>query len=187
MSSSIQERIVIIGGGIIGCTSAYYLTRHPRFATSNTHITLLEASTIAAGASGKAGGLVAKWAYPPELTAVSFEEHKRLAAEHDGRERWGWREVACGQWEGCAHVDSSGDGENDDAGLYSRSKVRAATGLPDDLDWIDETLTDAYKSMAGPGETAQVHPYEFTTSMLALARDIAGERLEVIERYLGLN
>ncbi|KAF8516052.1 FAD dependent oxidoreductase [Gautieria morchelliformis] len=179
-----ERRIVIVGGGIIGCTSAYYLTRHPFFPASNHHITLLEASTIAGGASGKAAGLVANWAYPHELTEVSFEEHKKLAVRHAGKERWGWREVTCGQWEGRPVNDSAGGKSRPgNAGLHSHSHSQSpgATGLPDDLDWVDQALTDAYASMAGPGATAQVHPYEFTTSMLALAREVAGERLEIIE------
>jgi glycine/D-amino acid oxidase-like deaminating enzyme len=66
-----SNNIVIIGGGIIGCTTAYYLTRHPAF-TPETTVTILEASKVgvAQGASGKAGGLVAKWAYPRELVDV---------------------------------------------------------------------------------------------------------------------
>ncbi|KAF8574039.1 FAD dependent oxidoreductase [Ramaria rubella] len=180
---SLQEhRIVIIGGGIIGCTSAYYLTHHPRFLTSNTHITLLEASTIAAGASGKAGGLVADWAYPRELTEISFKEHRRLAELHGGDERWSWREVACGHWEGRTRSPTATEGNSlGGGGLHGRIKAGGVGQLPEDLDWIDEGLTDAYESMARPGETAQVHPYEFTTSMLALSREVAGERLEVIE------
>ena len=157
-------------------------------------VTLLEASTIAAGASGKAGGLVADWAYPRELTKVSFAEHKKLARKHGGEGRWGWREVECGQWEGRARPSGGKDGTSarlgsgaDADGLHGHSlegnprSVTGRAGLPGDLDWIDEALTDAYGAMAGPGETAQVHPYEFTTSMLSLAREEAGERLEVVE------
>ena len=101
MSSDVKN-IIIIGGGIIGCTTAFYLASHPRFASSSAKITLIEASKVgvAQGASGKAGGLVAKWAYPKELVNVSFAEHVRLAKEHDGEKRWGWRMVNCGSWEG---------------------------------------------------------------------------------------
>jgi glycine/D-amino acid oxidase-like deaminating enzyme len=77
MSSNIQEprNIVIIGGGIIGCTTAYYISRHPSF-SSSTSVTILEASAhgAAQGASGKAGGLVSKNAYPEELVRISFQE-----------------------------------------------------------------------------------------------------------------
>ena len=53
------RQIVIIGGGIIGASTAYYLTRHPSFDSARDSITVLEGSSIAAGASGKAGGLLA--------------------------------------------------------------------------------------------------------------------------------
>lgn len=181
MTTSFRERrIVIIGGGIIGCTTAYYLTRHPVFSRTDVHITLLEASTIAAGASGKAGGLVAKWAYPRELSLISFSEHERLANLHDGTNKWGWRKVACGQWEGRARQKLSGHSGNTKGGLHARVKTRS-TSMPADLDWVDEELTDAYKPLAASGETAQVHPYEFTTSMIKLAQMYAPEKLEVIE------
>jgi glycine/D-amino acid oxidase-like deaminating enzyme len=42
--------------------------------------------------------------------------------------------------------------------------------LPEDLLWVEENLTNSYSPMAGYGETAQVHPYLFTTSMLELAK-----------------
>lgn len=73
-----SRNIVIVGGGIIGCTTAYYISRHPLF-SSASNITILEASQhgAAQGASGKAGGLVAKWAYPRELVDVSFLEVRR--------------------------------------------------------------------------------------------------------------
>ena len=89
------QNIVVIGGGIIGCTSAYYISYHPSFSSSTTSLTILEASSIAGGASGKAGGLVAKWAYPRELVDVTFKEHERLAQKHAGAERWGWRYTNC--------------------------------------------------------------------------------------------
>ncbi|KAF7366466.1 DAO domain-containing protein [Mycena sanguinolenta] len=188
MSSDSVRNIVVVGGGIIGCTTAYYLTRHPAFVPSQVSITLLEASTrgAAQGASGKAGGLVAKWAYPKELVNVSFNEHVKLANEHNGKDRWGWRYVSTGSWEG------RGDPLPDDLdarpsnslkrekslektlGLPDGRKVgsnRKLTGLPDDLLWVKEHLTQSYSSMAPEGATAQVHPYLFTTSMLDLAKE----------------
>ena len=45
----------------MGCTTAYFLTRHPLYDPLKHKITLLEASKIAGGASGKAGGLLALW------------------------------------------------------------------------------------------------------------------------------
>jgi glycine/D-amino acid oxidase-like deaminating enzyme len=183
MSEPAKRNIVIIGGGIIGCTTAYYLTHHPSFSSSSTTVTVIEASThgAAQGASGKAGGLVAKWAYPKELVDVSFDEKVKLAKRHGGKEKWGWRYVKCGSWEGrgeiTRRVDQTnvGGAENNlkslekTAGLDGE-KDRKAKGLPADLTWVREELTDAYSPMAKDGATAQVHPYLFTTSMLELAR-----------------
>lgn len=83
------------GGGIIGATTAYYLTRDPSFNPAIHHITILEAAEIAAGASGKAGGLLGLWAYPQCLVPLSYRLHAELAAEHGGVERWGYRELKC--------------------------------------------------------------------------------------------
>lgn len=51
-----------------------------------------------------------------------------------------------------------------------RKDQEKGLGLPDDLLWVEEELTNSYSPMAGDKETAQVHPYLFTTSMWDLAR-----------------
>ncbi|KAA8572360.1 hypothetical protein EYC84_002983 [Monilinia fructicola] len=83
-----QRNIIIIGGGIIGCTSAYFLTRHPLYNPSTTKITIIEAQSIASAASGKAGGLLALWARPSSIVPLSYKLHAELAKEHDGAKRW---------------------------------------------------------------------------------------------------
>ncbi|KAJ7326286.1 FAD dependent oxidoreductase [Mycena albidolilacea] len=187
MSSDSIRNIVLVGGGIIGCSTAYYLTRHPSFVSSRVAITLIEASAhgAAQGASGKAGGLVAKWAYPKELVNVSFNEHVKLANEHGGTDRWGWRFVSTGSWEGRGELlpdelskPPSGlpreKSLEKTLGLPEGRKTssnRDLKGLPDDLLWVKENLTQSYSPMAPEGATAQVHPYLFTTSMLDLAKE----------------
>ena len=106
----------------------------------------------------------------------------KLAEELDGKNRYGWRFVSCGSWEG--RGDDSGDigtgvgqggkqkrtlGITDAA--KSRHSSRKAKGLPDDLKWVKEELTDSYSSMAPTRDTAQVHPFLFTTTMLSLAQE----------------
>lgn len=97
MSNAHNLRFASAGGGIIGCTTAYFLTRHPSYDPELHSVTLLEASSIAAGASGKAGGLLGLWAYPECLVPLSYRLHQELAAEHNGAERWGYRRVGCGK------------------------------------------------------------------------------------------
>ncbi|KAH0831264.1 FAD dependent oxidoreductase [Lanmaoa asiatica] len=183
MAQTEHRKIVIIGGGIIGCTTAYYLSRHPSYSPSTTSITVLEASThgVAQGASGKAGGLVAKWAYPRELVNISFPEHVKLANEHNGKDRWGWRFVGCGSWEGRGedlthHVGTGARRKSLEkkTELDTSSEIaslRARSGHPDDLNWVKEHLTKTYSPMSAPDGTAQVHPYLFTTSMMNLAAE----------------
>ncbi|GAP84179.1 putative FAD dependent oxidoreductase [Rosellinia necatrix] len=238
------RHIVIIGGGIIGATTAYYLTRHPSFNPQIHHITLVEATSIAAGASGKAGGLLGLWAYPSCLVPLSYRLHAELAAEHDGAARWGYRELACGQIAARVKgrdsrsraeskrrkstsskakgvnrresipIPQQGQPENaptrvgngalplgpdaqhsqrvqDQAPLQNEGKdwqklpkqdEAAATlmrqsKLPVDLDWIDSELVEEYAEMGLEGytATAQVHPYQFTTSMAELANSAGVE------------
>ncbi|KAJ5936784.1 hypothetical protein N7466_003234 [Penicillium verhagenii] len=178
-----RREIVIVGGGIIGCCSAYFLTRHPSYDPARHKITLLEASDIAGGASGKAGGLLAQWAYPDNLVGLSYPLHQQLAKEHDGKNRWGYRETNCGQvvvrGRTMAEMNKKETGDGNHESLQKRStaamsKLKAAK-IPQDLDWIEPDLLQAYESMSGPGETAQVHPYLFTTSMAKLAEEEGAE------------
>ncbi|KAI0059995.1 FAD dependent oxidoreductase [Artomyces pyxidatus] len=180
--SATPKNIVVVGGGIIGATTAFYLADHPD--VSSATITVIEASVhgAAQGASGKAGGLVAKWAYPKALTAISFPEHVKLAERFDGTKRWGWRWVGTGEWEGRgikASAQRVKPGAGPTTSLGKKGGIPAPThgvaaagqakGLPEDLTWVSDELTDTYTPMASPGDTAQVHPYLFTTSMLDLA------------------
>ncbi|QGA12607.1 hypothetical protein EYB26_000251 [Talaromyces marneffei] len=174
MASEKERNIIIIGGGIIGSCSAYYLTRHPSYDPSIHKITLLEASEIAGGASGKAGGLLALWAYPSCIVPLSYKLHAELAKEHNGKDNWGYREVNCGQ----LIVKGRVVDKQEDAGSVSLQKRDAtamgklrAAGIPADLDWLHSDGIRGYESMSGPGETAQVHPYQFTTSIAKLAEE----------------
>lgn len=80
----------ILGAGIIGTSTAYYLSKHQPPST----IHLVEVSPeLFASASGFAGGFLAKDWFSPEvaeLGALSFEEHKRLADQENGAEKWGY-------------------------------------------------------------------------------------------------
>ncbi len=178
------------GGGIIGSTTAYYLTRHPSYNPALHTIHLIEATGIASGASGKAGGLLALWAYPSSIVPLSFRLHKELAKEHDGEKRWGYRALNCGQLNikgrriGEAAAEGTGkpaelngphDVEREQVSLQKRSqdsyKAVQAAGVPDDLDWLVDSKIQSYHSMGTPENTAQVHPYQFTTSMAELAEE----------------
>lgn len=57
----------------------------------------------------------------------------------------------------------------------ARGLLKAA-GVPDDLDWVAAEGIQSYEYMGDPSTTAQVHPYQFTTSMAQLAED-AGAKI----------
>ncbi|KAF1997230.1 FAD dependent oxidoreductase [Amniculicola lignicola CBS 123094] len=181
------RNIVIIGGGIIGSTTAYYLSQHEKFDRERDSITLLEATNIAGGASGKAGGLLALWAYPKCIVPLSYSLHKELATKHGGAERWGYRGVHCGQID-CKGVLAStkpsaeSKAKGNAVSLQKRSEeaksLLRAAGVPKELDWIAAEALTSYDEMGTPSTTAQVHPYQFTTSMAALAEE-TGVKIEL--------
>jgi glycine/D-amino acid oxidase-like deaminating enzyme len=196
MAASEKKNIVIIGGGIIGSTTAYYLTRHPKYNPDLHSIHLIEGTDIAAGASGKAGGLLALWAYPSCIVPLSFKLHAELAKEHDGATRWGYRRLGCGELtargrvtkgkpsssggvkgttEETAGLHSTGGKVDGNVSLQKRTpeslKSLRRAGLPEDLDWFADECVQAYDAMGTPENTAQVHPYQFTTSMANLAAE----------------
>ncbi|KAI9700688.1 MAG: hypothetical protein M1836_002057 [Candelina mexicana] len=83
---------VILGAGIVGCSTAYFLSQSPR--TQAQHIHLVEPSPrLFASASGYAAGFLARDWFSSSVAAVgalSFDLHKELAEKHNGKERWGY-------------------------------------------------------------------------------------------------
>ena len=75
------SRVVIIGGGIIGCATAYYLTR-----AGMSDITIVERDGIASGASGYSAGILTPYSGSNDpgllaLSGASLELHAELAEE----------------------------------------------------------------------------------------------------------
>ena len=70
-------KVVILGGGLQGCASAYYLKQR-----GFEDVTIVERTSVAAAASGKGGGFLARgWGSGPTraLHEVSFDLHADLA------------------------------------------------------------------------------------------------------------
>ena len=124
---------------------------------------------------------MALWAYPNNIVPLSYRLHTELAKEHGGVDRWGFREVNCGEIsaQGRPVGDKETAGKGGDVGASVSLQKRSATaisglrkaGIPEDLDWLVPDLLKEYDSMSGPGATAQVHPYYFTTSIAKLAEE----------------
>jgi glycine/D-amino acid oxidase-like deaminating enzyme len=110
-----KTHIIIVGAGIIGVCTAYYLTKHPDFDPKTHHITIIESKRVAGGASGKAGGLLALWAFPQQIVPLSFNLHQELSDEYNGEQEWGYRRLTTVSLEGnISRLLDNDDDEDDD-------------------------------------------------------------------------
>lgn len=181
---------VIVGGGIIGLSTAYYLslTKAP---SSSGSIHIIDSSpALLTSASGYAGGFLAlDWFSPPSssLGALSFRLHRELAEQHDGPRKWGY----AGSHVYSLSVDEVGVGgsgkkiRGEDwllegtsrAGLAARSDAEEnrkehviGSGALINNDGTPAVFTPqaggTLETIAGPEECAQVEPREFCEFLL---------------------
>ena len=146
---------VILGTGIIGLSTAYYLSRlaesdPPDSTADKVEIHLVEPSPeLFASASGKAAGFLAKDWYAAAVAPLgefSFDLHRRLAEEHGGREKWGWSEsVSYSLDREDSEGEASDSDEDDDEDAEPLSEEDDGTEHPpprsrhharNDLDWL---------------------------------------------------
>lgn len=149
---SIPRDIVVVGAGIIGVSTAYYISQHPEFDRNQTSITLLDGSEVAAGASGKAGGLLAlDWHGPAtaSLASLSYGLHEGLAAKYGGADQWGYRKL-------------------DTLSVRTNAKgTKRKTKVPSEIDWLDNNTVEKVGVLGTTETTAQVHPRKFCRTLLA--------------------
>ncbi|PKI83086.1 hypothetical protein MVES1_003272 [Malassezia vespertilionis] len=159
-----ERQIVIVGGGIIGNSIAYYLSRSPNC----PRVILLESSkAVAPGASGKSGGFLAlDWhgMSTANLAALSFQLHRELALEFGGAEKWGYREV-----------------ETHQLSLDTSRKPRARPKI----DWLNGNVFTSTSPIGGGGTTAQVTPGDLTR-FLAAEAEARGVEIRVETKAVGL-
>eukprot|EP00884_Botryococcus_braunii_P008048 jgi/Botrbrau1/17244/Bobra.0015s0004.5 len=150
-STNPSESVVICGGGIIGCSIAYYLSLRGIGAT------VIERESVACAASGKAGGFLAlDWndgSPVGPLARRSFALHQHLA-DTFGAEAIGYRRVTTLQ------VAAAAKGE------------KRKRGGPD---WLDGKVVSV-RPMADESTTAQVHPGKLTRALMEAAEQ-KGARL----------
>ncbi|MBJ3774319.1 NAD(P)/FAD-dependent oxidoreductase [Acuticoccus mangrovi] len=136
-------RVVICGGGIIGAATAYYL------AARGIGATIVERTALAAAASGKSGGFLARdWCEGTPVAPLarrSFDLHAELANALGGG-RWGYRAL-----DTYAGADPGG----------------AAAGEPQ-LAWIAPQVRLEGR-IGTPATTRQVHPRRLTEALAEAA------------------
>jgi len=138
-------RVVICGGGVIGASIAYFLSRRA------AKPIVVERTGIACAASGKSGGFLARhWCDGTPLQQLarhSFDLHAELA-EHSSDD-WGYRRVTTYGGHGGATASSRGATQNPVGWVSSHVEVGQRLGSIQD--------------------TAQVHPALFTAAMMRAA------------------
>ncbi|KAK0723877.1 FAD dependent oxidoreductase [Apiosordaria backusii] len=158
-----ENNTIILGCGIIGLSTAYYLSLS---SPNPQSITLIDPTPeLFSSASGFAGGFLAKDWFSPALTplgALSFDEHARLAAENNGREKWGYTPSTCISY--IQHHDGSKQQKRGDDWLRSgTSRVNAAPAETEHDEgrrpvWLRKKDGDKVEVISEEGTTAQVDP-----------------------------
>lgn len=145
-----KKRVLVCGGGVIGVCTAYFLSK------KGAAVTLIEQSSIACAASGKAGGFLAlDWCDGgpvASLARASFDLHRSLAQELNGVESYGYRPVNTLSLSVTESINT-----NPPRGKNSR--------VPD---WIDGPAKSP-RSIGSTDTTAQVHPQLFTRRLIEKA------------------
>ncbi|MBL8674077.1 MAG: FAD-binding oxidoreductase, partial [Rhodospirillales bacterium] len=81
-----QARVVIVGGGIVGCSVAYHLTK-----LGWTDVVLIEKGRLSSGTTWHAAGLVGQLRTHPSMTRLirySTDLYARLEAETELATGW---------------------------------------------------------------------------------------------------
>ncbi|MCO5565301.1 hypothetical protein L7F22_018974 [Adiantum nelumboides] len=161
--SNDSRHIAIIGGGIIGCSTLYYLVKDGL--PANTQISLIEeAPNVAPAASGKSGGFLAlDWhgADTASLARLSFDLHRQLAESDGGEKKWGYR-----------NVETISIGFDD-------SKTR--NKCPDELKgWLNGKHVISASNMGGNGTTAQATPLPLVEHLVEQAKALGKGNVNVL-------
>jgi glycine/D-amino acid oxidase-like deaminating enzyme len=138
-------RVVICGAGVIGACTAFFLSR------LGVEVSVVERTEVAAAASGKAGGFLARdWCAGSPLDALarrSFELHAALLQELAGD--WAYQRMSA--YSGTVVADHD---------------HRAGSARPG---WLCDCVKIAGR-LGTPETTAIVHPRKFTSAIMSAAQ-----------------
>ena len=148
-------KVLICGGGVIGTSTAYFLSQR------GVEVSVVERTGLANAASGKSGGFLAlDWCDGSPLAPLarrSFDLHAELAAKLDSD--WGYRRVETLSVVSSIHQDMSRYRRLDSPGWLGADSV-------------------VYRQLGTPDSTAQLHPADFTKAMMAAATDHGATLIE---------
>ncbi|EPE05619.1 fad dependent oxidoreductase superfamily [Ophiostoma piceae UAMH 11346] len=182
---------VVVGAGIVGVSTAYYLSQNQPPVQDGVEphaIHLVETTdSLFASASGFAGGFLARdWFAPAvaEVGALSFDQHRALADKYGGRKLWGYAESTSLSYglpdEPGSDADPKKERRRGEDWLRqgtsrSTSAPTAAVegtvengGLPA---WLHRRSGDSVEVLANDGTTGQVDPLLFCQFLLKKAQE----------------
>ncbi|KAK1587920.1 hypothetical protein Q3G72_018278 [Acer saccharum] len=166
-----KKRVAVCGGGVIGVCTAYFLAK------KGAAVTLIEKSSVACAASGKAGGFLAlDWCDNGAISSLaraSFNLHRSLSDELNGPENYGYRPLTTLS---LTVTESQTTSTSTNAGSSSI--------LPS---WVDGPIKSP-RTIGSPETTAQVHPKLFTKTLLNKAVNDYGVEVVIgkVERVVGV-
>ena len=90
--ATLPSNTVILGAGIIGTSTAYYLSQSSNTPARSIHLVEATPSLFSSASGYAAGFLASDWFGPAtaSLGELSFRLHRELAEKHGGREKWGY-------------------------------------------------------------------------------------------------
>ncbi|KAF2281491.1 FAD dependent oxidoreductase-like protein superfamily [Westerdykella ornata] len=167
---------VILGSGIIGLSTAYYLSQSGNTPPERIHLVDPIADLFHC-ASGFAGGfLAADWFAPSvaSLGALSFKLHKELADKHDGRKLWGYSASTGISYSQYSDEDAVG-GSGEDWLFNGRSRAQAAAAAAAESQpkadqegpvWLKRSEGATLEVISRDDSTAQLDPLKFCQFLL---------------------
>ena len=194
MSLPDRAQIVVIGGGIIGCSTAYHLARDHK-----ADVLLLEQGQLTSGSTWHAAGLVGQLRSSASITQVlkySVELYKRLAAE-TGLET-GWKMTGClrlattpDRWTEYRRLATTAKSFGMEMHLISPEEVKRMWPLMETSDLIGASWlpTDGQASPADITQSlakgARMHGAKLVEGVRVTGLKMEGDRIVAVETTKG--
>ncbi|RAH78590.1 FAD dependent oxidoreductase superfamily [Aspergillus japonicus CBS 114.51] len=158
---------VILGGGIIGTSIAYYLSEGQ--SAENIHV-VDSSSELFCSSSGYAAGFMARDWFAPSLAPLgdlSFKLHESLAAEKGGAEKWGYMK---GSALSLGVAAKKGGKRGDDWLRTGTSRAETAAGsepiTAEPPSWLTKQHGAETLKISEDDDTAQVDPLRLCKFLL---------------------
>jgi 4-methylaminobutanoate oxidase (formaldehyde-forming) len=181
--------VVVIGGGIIGCSTAYHLARDHK-----TRVLLLEQNKLTSGSTWHAAGLVGQLRSSASITQVlkySVELYKGL--ERETGLATGWKMTGClrlatnaDRWIEFKRLATTAQSFGMEMHLLSPSEVKLMWPLMDVSDLVGATFLPT-DGQASPSDIAQslakgarMHGAEIREGVRVTGFEIAGRRVTAV-------